>query len=711
MRYLALLGLLLVVLADAAESIIFPAHPRFLYTAEEIAAWKADPARQGELKSVITRADALLAQGLTVPEQEGDWIFYYACPKDGTRLRPETLEKHVCPKCAAVYTDERTRAAYRTQLNDQLNEHCITLGTAYALTGEQKYADAVKGVLLKLARLYPTWTRHDRWGRRGVLAVVGGRRYAQQLDEAYAAIRLARAYDLVANAIPVADRAVIEKGALGDPVGEIRRLQSFVGSKNNHQTWFNAAYAAVGVAIGDEALIRDSVDGPVGLRWQLKASVTDDGLWYEGTMAYQRYAMQAVMEHLDALKRVGITLADDARLKSMWTGPLNLAYPNGQFPVINDSDPASLDGWKDVFRWGYGYFNDPLLALYADIPVEGAQKPELKSANLAGLGIAVLRGGTPENPICVMMDYGQHGDHHGHPDKLNIVVYAQGQEWLLDPGRLTYSIPEYETWARTTVAHNTVVIDGKNQQPDTGKLLHFDTTPGYTAAFAISKGAYPGYTLKRFLILADDLLVDVFAVEGDKQAQFDWFMHGRGAITTPVKLSDRKKPLDDKAGYQHLAKLADGKGEKASVFTFTPPNGKPYRAYCLDADRTTHITGEGIGYNLNDKVPFLLRRQTGKTALFTTVYDLSGNDRALAIEPLVIDGQRNQQLISHTITPTNGKPYRFILDMGETPNGIELGAMFASDLRCAVEMPGYSTRDAIRSEFLRKTLKRLESNN
>ncbi|HOS44337.1 MAG TPA: heparinase II/III family protein, partial [Armatimonadota bacterium] len=522
---------------------------------------------------------------------------------------------------------------------------------------------------------------------------------AQHLDEAFAAIRLARAYDLVATAIPDADRAIIERGALGDPVREIRRLQGFVGAKNNHQTWFNAAYAAVSVAIGDEALIRDSVDGPAGLRWQLTASVTDDGLWYEGTMAYQRYTMQAIMEHLDALKRVGITLADDVRLKSLWTGPLNLAYPNGQFPVINDSDPASLDGWKDVFRWGYGYFGDPLLALYAGIPADGARKPELKSVNLAGLGIAVLRGGTPENPICAMLDYGQHGDHHGHPDKLNIVVYAQGREWLLDPGRLTYSVPEYESWARTTVAHNTVVINGANQQPDTGRLLHFETTPGYAAAFAISTGAYPGYTLKRFLILADDLLFDIFAVEGKKSAQIDWFIHGRGAITSPVALTERRARLGEKAGYQHLTHLREGQGEKWLPFTFTPPNGRPYRAYCL-TDDTTLVTGEGLGYQLTDTVPFLLRRQRGKRASFVTVYDLSGGARELAISSAIAGaaGAGRGNWTHWKIRLPDDTAYQFSVDLGEDPGGMTVGTRWLEHLRCAVETPTYSTRAMLREQ-------------
>ncbi len=616
----------------SAEPVVFPPHPRLAYTAKELADWKADPARQRELQQVITRANTILGKGLTVPEKEGDWIFYYACPKDGARLNPETPERHVCPACKQVYTDERTVASYRTLLNDQLNGDCRSLALAYALTGETRYAEPVTAALLKLARLYPTWTRHDRWKRRGLLAVVGGRRYAQLLDEACAAIELSKAYDLVYNAISEADRKLIETGCLGNPVREIARYQFFAGGRNNHQTWFNAAYVVTGLAIGDEQLMREGIDGSHGLNWQLKESVTSDGLWYEGALAYQRYAMLALVATLEAAKRVGWDFAQDARLKSLWLGPINLAYPNGQLPVFHDSDPASLEGWKDMFRWGRDYFQDPVLGLYAG-SAGGAvtNRPVLKSIDLSGQGIAVLRGGTVTNPICVMLDYGLHGDHHGHPDKLNMVLFALGRELVLDPGRLTYSVPEYETWARTTVAHNTVVIDERNQEPDTGTLLYFVDQPDYAAAFALSRGAVPGVVLKRFLVLSGELLVDVFSVEAQSERQIDWVLHGMGKVAAIPALAERSTPLGKTDGYQFLTALSEGKG-RDSAYTFTTSGGKPHQVYCVDSQSKTQVTGQGIGYSLKDRTPFLMRRQVGQNAVYITVHDLSGQERRIKVE-------------------------------------------------------------------------------
>ncbi|MHB9134674.1 MAG: heparinase II/III domain-containing protein [Armatimonadota bacterium] len=615
-------------------------HPCLEFSAAELMAWKKDPTRQGEITRLTLQGNALLAKGLIIPEKEGDWVFYYACPKDGARLRPETLERHICPTCGAVYTDDRTNAAYRTILNDQLNENCRTLALCYALTGEEKYARPVRDALLKLAQISPTLERHDRWGRRGLLAVVGGRRYAQHLDEAVAAIKLARAYDLAANAASFSaeDRKKAEAYLQGI-CREIQRYQSFIGERNNHQTWFNAAYATVAVATFDDALMRSAVEDRPGLLWQLEHSVTEDGLWYEGTMAYHFYALQAIIDTVDAVKCTGRDMTGDARLKSLWLGPLQLAYPNGQFPVMHDSDPGGLAGREYFYKWANNYFKDARFAAYAGGKTTGEA---LKSTDLKGIGLAILRRGAGDNANCAMIDYGPHGDGHGHPDKLNIVLYGLGQELVLDPGRITYSVPEYTTWCRTTAAHNTVAINQQNQRADTGRCLYFTDTDRYAATLTASDGAYPGYALRRFLLLTDNLLVDAFTIRGAQPATLDWFMHIRGAVTTDIPLAARENPLGDKQGYQHLTALKEGQGKEAGMFTATLVNGKQCRVYCLDDPATTLFTGMGIGYNLKDAVPFVLRRQQAKETVFLTVYDLSGDGSAVTtIEqvPVLLNGK------------------------------------------------------------------------
>ena len=120
------------------------------------------------------------------------------------------------------------------------------------------------------------------------------------------------------------DSFVIKRG--GVRVGAIHRGAT-PGSRTFTHFWATtdtATYTVVGLAIGDAGLMRLGCFGPQGLAWQLTHSVTDDGLWYEGTMDYQVYAMQALIRTLEVAKRVGWDFKDNARLQA---GPVLLADP------------------------------------------------------------------------------------------------------------------------------------------------------------------------------------------------------------------------------------------------------------------------------------------------------------------------------------------------------------------------------------------------
>ncbi len=626
---------------DASKTIIFPpSHPRLLYTAAEADALRNSPDMEKERRSFVARADQVLGEKLFVPQKGGQWIFYYACPKDGSGLTAESAEAHVCQKCKTRYTDERTNAAYITSQNYRLENQLYDLALGYAASGERKYVMPVKYALLELAKVYPTLGRHDRWGRTGLLAVVGGRRYCQHLDEATSAIKLAKTYDLCASSdvFSPEDRKKIEQDFLAATVREIQNYEIFVGRKNNHQTWFNAAYATVGVAIGDSKLINDSIYGTGGLLWQLKNSVTDDGIWYEGTMSYHFYALSAIIENLKAVQRVGWDFSGNERLKSLWSGPLAMAFPDGSIPALHDGDPFSLTGMKKDYLFAGEYFKDPVFAKIAN---EKSQDQVLPSQVLSDIGVGILRQGSGADAKCAMMDYGIHGDHHGHPDKLNLILYALGLEVFLDPGRISYSVPEYESWSRTTVAHNTVVINGENQKPDTGKLLHFEIKPEYSACFAESDSAYSRHEISRFLLLADNFLIDVFRVEGSRKDSLDWLLHVRGDLKLPGSIETKKiVSLGDKNGYQHLKEIQSLQSSGNYVFDAVQKDGRFVRIHLLDEKESQVFTGIGIGAKLSEKVPFILRRREAPSTVFVSFYDLSGDGSSISgIEILpVMDG-------------------------------------------------------------------------
>ena len=69
---------------------------------------------------------------------------------------------------------------------------------------------------------------------------------------------------------------------------------------------------------------------------------------------------------------------------------MQMAYPNGQFPAINDGDYASIRNYRRHYRWAYKVFGDPLFKAIADGKVDTSG---LRSAALRGAGLVTLRKG------------------------------------------------------------------------------------------------------------------------------------------------------------------------------------------------------------------------------------------------------------------------------------------------------------------------------
>lgn len=671
------IGSTLCIAENNKSNITFPPRPRLAFNKDELQHLKTSPNKDKKRTQIISRADRILNNKIEIPKDVsgGQWIFYYACPNDGTRLQPLSKLKHKCKKCGKTYSNKRINAAYRTILYNKADREMYDLALAYAITGKSKYVTPLKEAFLELVDLYPKLQRHDRWDRTGLFAVVGGKRFCQHLSEAVSIIKLAKAYDLCANSplFSKTERKLIEEQFLKRTVNEISNFELFIGGKNNHQTWFNAAYANVGVAIGNKKLIKRALNGTNGLLSQLKGSVTDDGIWYEGTVSYHFYALNAIIETLKPLQRSNIDLSDNKKLKSLWLGPLNLTFPNGTMPAINDGDPYDIKKANKAYQFALKYFKDPIFANIANKERDNnASYIPIKSCNLTDIGLAILKRGNGKNAITTFLDYGQHGEHHGHPDKLQIILYALNQELFLDPGRLSYSVKEYNSWARTTVAHNTVVMNQINQKPAKGKILFFEDNKKFSASFAECNSAYSGANMRRFILLTDTFMIDIFKVSKtptlfSKTVTWDWLLHCRGKISSNQLSKPIKKSLGTTNGYQHLKKIQIVKNRSnLTSFDFHYRDKQFIRTFFPGENEKIYF-GTGIGVTLNEKVPFILRRRKNPNEIFISLYDLTGNGDAIKNIKLKkifnLDNSENKNAIGIVFNNSSGDKIKIAIDM------------------------------------------------
>ncbi len=100
-------------------------------------------------------------------------------------------------------------------------------------------------------------------------------------------------------------------------------------------------------------------------------------------------------------------------------------------------------------------------------------------------GMCVLRTPPEDGPeIWCRCDGGPHGflsiAAHAHADALSVEVRHGGVDVLVDPGTYCYhGEPEWRSYFRSTLAHNTIEIDGTSQSVEAGPFLWSTHTPGH----------------------------------------------------------------------------------------------------------------------------------------------------------------------------------------------------------------------------------------
>ncbi len=676
-------------------------HPSLMLTQAKLAEVRLACENSSLLKSsyqkVKADADLVITQPITVP-----------IPKDG----------------GGGYTHEQHKRNYAVMLN------CATV---YQITGDKKYADYVKEMLLSYAHQYEKWPLHPkRKNDKG-----GGKIFWQSLNDFVWQVYTIQAYDLVFNGISKKDRATIEKH-LFMPILKfftVDRVEVF-DQIHNHGTWDLAAVGMTAYVLNkpdyvEMALKGSKKDGKTGFLAQINQLFSPDGYYMEGPY-YQRYALLPFIMFAKAINNYQPELnifeyRDKLLAKAIHTA-LQLTYTNKAFFPIND---AIKDKTYESVELVYG-----LDIAYADIEAEAdlldiAQKQNRVIVSDAGLqvskaidngkakpfnyktlwikdggkgnegGLGILRYGPNTDQQCLLIKAASQGMGHGHFDRLNLLFYDNGEEIFPDYGSARFLnidtkggggyLPENDSWAKQTVAHNTLVVDqvshfktnvkaGDANHPD---LLFFSDKPNLQVVSAKEDNAYADTKLTRTtaLIKVDEntkpLLIDVFRATSENTHQFDLpFWYKGQLVNTSFEIEARQndlKALGTNYGYQHLwfnsqNQLQD-KGGFVSIL-----NNKRFYTTNFVSENPLQVKLVSIGandpqMNLVDGKAFILSQPKAKSQTFVSITETHG-----ATDPInetvtgangnitdlkLISSDDDKTIISFNI---KGKKYQYVID-------------------------------------------------
>jgi hypothetical protein len=549
-------------------------------------------------------------------------------------------------------------------------------GALYRLTGDTAYADYARDLLLGYAKLYPGLGAHPQ-GR----GQIPGRLFWQTLNDSVWLVSAVQGYDAIRDTLSAADRATIDNKVFRPMADFLSGTPENFDKIHNHATWAVAAVGMTGYVLRDPTYVDKALkgsrrDGSAGFLKQVDQLFSPDGYYEEGPY-YQRYALAPFILFANAIERnapeQGIFKRRDGVLLKAVDALVQTSY-GGYFFPIND---AILDKGLDTEELVAGI--DIAYAQTADarlLSVAKAQKRVLLSPE--GLqvaqalaqdkatpfdfvptllrdgpegtegALAILRMGGADGQALVMKNTKQ-GMGHGHFDKLNWLFYDNGQRVVTDYGAARFLnieaksggiyLPENTSWARQTIAHNTLVVneqshfggDWKKGQALAPTPLLFATGHDTQIASARMVGAYDGvaFTRTQALLshpaLGEPVVLDLLRVTGSKAARYDLPLHFNGHIMEvgfKTQSAVTARPVLGKAnGYQHVwIDAASEPTSEARSLTWLL-GGRFYTYRFASTAPSRALIGESgandPAFNLR-REPMLLQRVDGQAA--TTFY-------------------------------------------------------------------------------------------
>ena len=607
------------------------------------------------------------------PQLPGGYYHDYFCPHHAVQLifEPDSPRVHRCAVDGATFSGEPFDSAWRWSVNNRLAESALRLAVLWKLEGEDDHRERVQEILLSYAANYSGYmTSASRPANHGIAQY-------STLDEAVWVIPLAWSFDLIRATLSASQQTeIVEKLLL--PAANFLRRRHF-GGIHNFACWHNAAIGTIGAATGDDDLLAFAIDGPFGFHTQTREGILADGLWFEGSFSYHFYTVAALLLMAKATANLpDWDLRQHPALAAVLRAPVLCAYPDGSLPATNDC--WYFTGLNDdcchgvpkapaFYEIGYAWFDDALFGqvlarayqhgaresldalLFGgrDVPADGGPAPA--SVNMAATGYAILRtqppgreGASPESEQYALLKYGMHGGGHGHPDKLALILYAQGSRQAPDLGTPGYGIDLFEGWYRQTISHNTVLLDGLSQPPGAGKCNAFggdgpfqmaDATMEWGAPAAPSENArfddaplhgvssealdaYAQVKMRRTVLARADYLVDVFLVDAGEERRIDWIYRNAGELALPnVRSLGLSAPEGE--GYEHITDFRSHALDDDIALTWRL-EGSGMRLFMAEQAGTTLFAGRAPGNPAEERQGLVMRQREAARTAFLAVF-------------------------------------------------------------------------------------------
>ena len=477
------------------------------------------------------------------------------------------------PQLAAAWEDIKQTAD--KELKGKSLNKADYLSLAYLMTGDKRYSDKLKEILLDVIKS-KTWGSSEMLARRPA--------WHADLGVAHKSYLSAIAYDAVYNDLSTTEKKKIAEGlyrlgvesSLGDWLLEPTRIHSL--NSMGHNWWTSCVCMGGILALSLQNELEDAKEGAQAVydylpEWflfagdvlQQKAKTFDEaGGMYE-SLNYANFGIQEALQFWVAWKNMhpSASLPDVPQLKDLSSFFAYVSYPRtGILYNINFGDShknvaaeSSLMllyalGIQDKNMLWYisqvesgqhrdGYFlNRPMGFLYTPSLKSAPEVPDLKQSQLfADFGWATMRNSWKKDATMLAVKSG-HTWNHSHADANSFILFHKGVDIIKDAGNCWYPYPAYRNYFFQSQAHNVVLFNGQGQSRE--QQYHGSTLRGYlhhlldggNVKYVLANGTGPvsdhfSRNFRHFLWM-DNVVYIIDDLKTHENGEFEWLWHPGG---------------------------------------------------------------------------------------------------------------------------------------------------------------------------------------
>lgn len=642
-------------------------HPCTILDKQDLTDWKkrleTDKDMQASFAKLKEECDARIAKPLGVPVAEksadGSWAF------------PGDVAANNIPKGKVGSVNEPNAV------------DIAKLGTAFQLSGDAKYGDYAKKMILAYADNFPNYGHPKDWTEKNWRSQQDLRLTGQFLEDGFFLANFGYGYDMVRELFSAEEAKHVHDDLLV-PVVNIFKMfaaekQDYLDSPHNRSAMCTMATLVSGYASDDADMVNlamygvngtpENPGGLMGYHFSDKC-LLPDGLWIEGAPGYQLSIVSAaIFNDAETLWHHGIDMYRyrGGALKRLLDSNLILANPDEKMtePMLHDCGPISLfdpRGWFNnevgvPYEYGYRRYQDPSYVpiinnaskpfaptahagaptLFQDLPAVNATAARpIVNANFYSVGCGLLRLAAPEGTVQLLQEYGPSAG-HAHPSKLGIDVFAMGAPLIQFPGSIfPYNHPLDGKWFNTTLSNSVMEVDEASQlyyftvfkmprgtpTPEGIQLLYAPAA-SISMQRAFSNTIYPGIVQDRSLFLAPEYVADIFGSFSAATHKYDLVWHLSGDLTSTLK-GDAFQFDPSVVGYNALETVTKASSDKGWDATIATPAGKTARFVAAGGTATDVFFATGPkNQNTGSPATIIQRREGQANAVFANAVDFS----------------------------------------------------------------------------------------